>query len=65
MKHMTIFGVAIGLLFALAVIIGGFTGFLWALFFGVIGGIIGAQLDGRIDVRVIFDNLTSGRGGRG
>lgn len=65
MHNHTVQGVAIGLAFAFAVIFGGFAGFLWALLFAVIGGIIGAHFQGKIDLRRIVDNLTAGRGGRG
>lgn len=65
MQNQTHFGVAIGLVFAFAVIFGGFPGFLWALLFAVIGGVIGAHFDGKIDLRRIVDNITAGRGGRG
>lgn len=65
MQNMTIYGVIIGLLFAIAVASGGFGGFLWAIFFGAVFGIGGAHLEGRIDLKAIADNLLSSRGGRG
>lgn len=43
-------GLLAGLLFAIAIAAGGFTGFLLALVFGAIGLVAGAQLDGRVDV---------------
>lgn len=65
MKNFTLIGIALGLAFAFAVILGGLSGFLWALFFSAVGGLLGAQLDGRIDLRALKDNLSSVRGGRG
>ncbi|AGS33983.1 hypothetical protein B841_02500 [Corynebacterium maris DSM 45190] len=65
MKNMTALGVVVGLAFAFAVIFGGFAGFLWALLFSAIGAVVGAHLDGRINLRAVFDGLRSGRGGRG
>ncbi len=65
MKNMTVIGVVVGLAFAFAVILGGLAGFAWALFFAAVGGVVGAHLEGRIDLRVLLQNLTSGRGGRG
>ncbi|MDR7328500.1 hypothetical protein [Corynebacterium guangdongense] len=65
MKNMTVIGVAVGLAFAFAVILGGLAGFAWALFFTLIGGVTGAQLEGLIDLRALLQNLTAGRGGRG
>lgn len=65
MKYMTILGIIAGILVALAVILNGFPGFLWAILFGAIGAVVGAHFDGRIDLRSIFDNVSSGRGGRG
>lgn len=56
----TIIGIAIGLAFAFAIINGGFPGFLWALLFAAIGGLIGAHFDNRIDLGALFNS--SGRG---
>lgn len=49
-------GILLGLALAFAVILGGWTGLIYALAFSVVGGVVGAHLDGRIDL---------GRGGRG
>lgn len=65
MKNMTVIGTALGLLFALVVAVGGFWGFIGALIFGFIGGVIGAHLEERIDLRAFLDAFSSGRGGRG
>ncbi|PFG27244.1 Uncharacterised protein [Corynebacterium renale] len=65
MKNYTVIGLFAGLALAFAVILGGVSGFFWALFFGIIGTIVGLQLDGRIDVRALLDSATSNRGGRG
>ena len=43
-------GLLAGLLFAIAIAAGGFTGFLLALVLGAVGLVAGAQLDGRVDV---------------
>ncbi len=42
-------GLVVGLLLALAAIVGGFTGFLLALVLGALGYILGAWRDGEID----------------
>lgn len=43
-------GLIAGLLMAIAIIVGGFYGFLVALVLGVIGYIVGAHLDGDLDL---------------
>lgn len=43
-------GLVAGLLMAIAIIVGGFYGFLVALVLGVIGYIVGAHLDGDLDL---------------
>ncbi len=58
MSH-THIGLLAGLLLAVAVAAGGFTGFLLALVLGGAGLVIGAQIDGRVDVGDLL------RGGRG
>jgi uncharacterized membrane protein len=52
-------GLVAGLLLALAVITGGFTGFLLALALGAIGFAVAGALSGEID---IFDKLRGRRG---
>lgn len=49
MKH-TRTGVILGLALAFAGILGGWAGFLLALVLGGLGGVIGAHLDGRLDL---------------
>jgi uncharacterized membrane protein len=39
-----------GLLLAISITTGGFTGFLLAIVLGLLGYIAGAQIDGRIDI---------------
>lgn len=56
MKH-SVLGLIAGLLMAIAIAIDGFTGFLLALVFGVLGCAIGAFLDGDLDP----SQLTRGR----
>ncbi|MDO5671172.1 MAG: hypothetical protein Q4G50_14370 [Corynebacterium sp.] len=46
-------GVILGLALAFATILGGWVGMLCALLFGAVGGVIGAHLDGRIDLRAL------------
>ncbi|MDQ2851378.1 MAG: DUF2273 domain-containing protein [Actinomycetota bacterium] len=48
MKH-SVLGLLAGLLMAIAIAIDGFSGFLLALVFGVIGFAVGAYLDGDLD----------------
>ena len=47
-------GLLAGLLLAIAVAAGGFTGLLVAVILGAAGYLIGAQRDGEIDVAAIF-----------
>lgn len=56
----TLYGVIVGILLALAWTTGGFPFFLVAILLGAIGGLIGAQIEGKIDVRAMFTNR--GRG---
>lgn len=58
----TQWGIAIGVIVALATVLGGLAGFLLTLFFGGLGGVIGAHLDGLIDLRSILSRGTRGRG---
>jgi uncharacterized membrane protein len=50
-------GLLTGLLLALAAVVGGFTGFLLALVLGALGWVVGAALEGRVDLTT----LTNGR----
>ncbi|GAA1906550.1 hypothetical protein GCM10009737_04160 [Nocardioides lentus] len=43
-------GLLAGLLLAIAIAVGGFSGFLLALVLGAAGYVIGGQLDGELDV---------------
>ncbi len=56
----TLYGVIVGILLTLAWTTGGFPFFLVATLLGAIGGLIGAQIEGKIDVRAMFTNR--GRG---
>lgn len=60
-SNKTALGAIIGVVLAFALIFGGWLGFFITLLLGGIGGLIGAQLDGRIDVAAIL-SATSGRG---
>lgn len=53
MKY-TAFGLIVGLLLALAGILGGIGGFLFALALGVAFGIVGAHADGLLDVTAVW-----------
>ncbi|MBO1755020.1 MULTISPECIES: DUF2273 domain-containing protein [unclassified Allobranchiibius] len=46
-------GLLAGLLMAIAIAIDGFTGFLLALVLGVIGYLVGAQVDGELDLAAL------------
>lgn len=50
----SIIGLFAGLLLAIAATIDGFSGFLLALVLGVVGYVVGAQLDGKIDVPALL-----------
>lgn len=56
----TYYGIIVGLLLTIAWATGGFSFFLAALILGAIGGLVGAQVDGKIDMRAMFTNR--GRG---
>ncbi|MDJ0392236.1 DUF2273 domain-containing protein [Rhodococcus sp. G-MC3] len=56
----TFVGLLTGLLLALAGIMGGFGGFVLALFLGAIGLAIGAHFDGRLDLTSLL--RSRGRG---
>lgn len=47
-------GLLAGLLLAIAIIVGGWTGFLVAVVLGLVGLVIGAQLSGDVDVPTLF-----------
>ena len=56
----TYYGIIVGLLLTIAWATGGFSFFLAALILGAIGGLVGALIDGKIDMRSMFTNR--GRG---
>ncbi|MET0195829.1 MULTISPECIES: hypothetical protein [Nocardiaceae] len=56
----TVVGLLTGLLLALAGIIGGFSGFVLALFLGAVGLAVGAHFDGRLDLTSLL--RSRGRG---
>lgn len=47
-------GIILGLVLAFATIIGGWAGLLWAVLFGTLGGVVGAHLDGTLDLRSLL-----------
>ncbi|QPK84220.1 hypothetical protein G7Y29_01555 [Corynebacterium qintianiae] len=57
----TALGIIAGVIVAFFVTFGGWPGLLWLLLFVAIGGVIGAQLDGRVDIAEII-SAGSGRG---
>lgn len=63
MPNNTVLGAIIGAVVAFAIILGGFPGLLWLLFLAAVGGVIGAQSDGSVDLSKVFDSFRSG--GRG
>lgn len=54
-------GVIIGIVVAFFVTFGGWPGLLWLLLFTIIGGVVGAQLDGRLDLTAAIGNGSRGR----
>jgi hypothetical protein len=46
----TAIGLVVGLLLAIAAVVGGFTGFLLAVVLGGVGWAVGAVIEGRIDL---------------
>lgn len=60
-SNKTVLGATIGVVLAFALIFGGWLGFFFTLLFGAIGGVVGAQLEGRIDLADLV-STTSGRG---
>jgi uncharacterized membrane protein len=47
-------GLIVGLLLAIAAVIGGFPGFLLALVLGTVGYVVGASRDGEIDLNALL-----------
>lgn len=48
-------GIAAGAALAFAILVFGFWGFLLAVVLGLIGGVVGAIVTGRLDVRAVAD----------
>ncbi|MBD7919810.1 MULTISPECIES: DUF2273 domain-containing protein [Cellulomonas] len=46
-------GLLTGLLLAIAAIVGGFNGFLLALVLGAVGWVVGAAVEGRLDLSAL------------
>lgn len=57
MKNFTTLGVLIGLALALCIIYGSWMLLVLAVLLGGAGGLIGAHLDGRIDIKEIWYKL--------
>lgn len=54
-------GVLLGIIVAFFVTFGGWIGLMWLVLFAAIGGVVGAQLDGKLDLATLI-SATSGRG---
>lgn len=53
-------GILAGLLLAIAAAIGGWSAFALAVFLGTIGGFVGAQVTGRVDVVSLISTRNRG-----
>ncbi len=62
MKYATLLGILAGFLLAVGALWQGVTGFLVVLVLCAVGGLIGAHLEGVVDLRSIFSQSTRGRG---
>ena len=51
----TVFGIALGVVLAIAALEFGFWGFLLVAVLGTIGGVVGAIATGRLDVRAVAE----------
>jgi len=51
----TVIGAAAGIVLAIVALVFGFWGFLLAVVLGLIGGVVGAIVTGRLDVRAVAD----------
>ncbi|GMA23221.1 hypothetical protein GCM10025864_09800 [Luteimicrobium album] len=58
--NMTVAGLFVGLLLAVAATTGGFAGFLLAVVLGAIGLVVGAVLDGRVDLGAFVNGRRRG-----
>lgn len=47
-------GIILGLILAFATILGGWAGLLWAVLFGTLGGVVGAHLDGTLNLGALL-----------
>ncbi|WP_291473520.1 hypothetical protein [Corynebacterium sp.] len=62
MRYATLFGVLVGFLLAVGALWAGITGFLVVAVLCGVGGIVGAHLEGLIDLRAVFSSGHRGRG---
>jgi len=51
----TVTGIVVGVVLALTILVFGFWGFLLVAVFGAVGGVVGAALSGRIDLKAALD----------
>lgn len=56
-------GVVLGLVLAFAIIFGGWWGLILAVLLGGLGGLIGAHMDGLLNLRHLWDAIRRGRRG--
>lgn len=61
MKYATYLGVLAGFMLAVGTLLQGLSGFLIVLVFCGIGGVVGAHLEGRLDLRELLSLNSSGR----
>ncbi|WP_342319000.1 hypothetical protein [Corynebacterium mayonis] len=61
LSNKTAMGVLLGVVVAFFVTFGGWLGLMWLILFAALGGVVGAQLDGRLDLATMI-STTSGRG---
>lgn len=62
MRYATLFGVVFGFMLAVGALWGGVTGFLLVAVLCGVGGLIGAHLEGLVDLRAVFSSGHRGRG---
>ena len=60
----TVAGVTAGVVLALTALVFGFWGFLLVVVLGTVGGVVGAAVSGRIDVRAAVDAARGRRSDR-
>ena len=59
MSH-SLAGILVGVLLALVAVVGGAGGFLLAVLLGAVGWVVGAQLEGRVDLSPLLGSRRRG-----